>query len=303
MKKTLTKLATKGVMAGIGKASNVAKSADSNKKHVIINYLLVGISIIVCLVSFFTAVDIILSGYWDFFFFFIFLLFGLTTGYFLYSFFKNAITIWSNIKIHFLAFITVWGNLYWIFSVMDPEISHFIFFPILAYGDYLIIKWIKVGIPFNKQVSDAYIHFIPEVIRDKIATIFSALKKFFNWLITNPVMKKIGKVIMAIGIGYLIKTILGSGDDDDDDDLTGQAFDTDGDGLVDTVSMDTDGDGLVDTIAMDTDGDGLVDTIAMDTDGDGLVDTVSMDTDGDGLADTIAMDTDGDGKADIKIKK
>lgn len=102
-----------------------------------------------------------------------------------------------------------------------------------------------------------------------------------------------------------------------------EKFDTDNDGITDTVLIteDRDGDGLADSIAIlhDSDGDGHIDSFitASDTDQDGEFDTVSLgadvdrdgsidlviqegDLDGDGFADyrAVAADLNGDGRAD-----
>ena len=100
------------------------------------------------------------------------------------------------------------------------------------------------------------------------------------------------------------------------------AFDTDGDGVVDTVdafpldsneSVDTDGDGTGNNADTDDDGDGVLDTVdafpldsseSVDTDGDGTGNNADTDDDDDGVVDTAdafpldsneSVDTDGDG--------
>jgi hypothetical protein len=89
-------------------------------------------------------------------------------------------------------------------------------------------------------------------------------------------------------------------------------YDTDGDGIINSIDVDDDHDGILDTDegsgVTDTDGDGVVDSLDIDSDGDGIVDNVEAqaenvtyvpptgtDTDGDGLDD--AYDTDNGGTA------
>jgi len=77
------------------------------------------------------------------------------------------------------------------------------------------------------------------------------------------------------------------------------SFDSDGDGIADTIAVDTDGDGNYDSFVMDTDGDGSFDSFISDADGDGHFDSMGMDTDGDGQIDIVSTDLDGDGSIDI----
>ncbi len=89
-------------------------------------------------------------------------------------------------------------------------------------------------------------------------------------------------------------------------------YDTDGDGIINSIDTDDDHDGILDTDegsgVTDTDGDGTPDSLDIDSDGDGIVDNVEAqaedvtyvpptgtDTDGDGLDD--AYDTDDGGTA------
>lgn len=100
-------------------------------------------------------------------------------------------------------------------------------------------------------------------------------------------------------------------------DPTQEMYDTDGDGIADTIYADTDGNGIVDTmVSVDADGtlikmydynqDGQIDAgdCYVDLDGDGVYDMVVdiLDTDHDGTADTARtyVDLDGDLQADIE---
>ncbi|MEM9942640.1 MAG: DUF4347 domain-containing protein [Planctomycetota bacterium] len=96
-------------------------------------------------------------------------------------------------------------------------------------------------------------------------------------------------------------------------------FDSDGDGLVDSLDNDSDNDGIsdlkesgnADAIAADVDGDGVLSLDeTVDSDGDGILDifeasdlgsnigTVATDADADGIADYQDLDSDNDGFAD-----
>jgi hypothetical protein len=76
------------------------------------------------------------------------------------------------------------------------------------------------------------------------------------------------------------------------------AVDTNGDGMIDTISYDTTGDGRIDKIEYDTNHDGKVNKIEYDTSRDGKVDTIKHDTNHDGKFDKIEYDTNHDGKFD-----
>jgi hypothetical protein len=106
--------------------------------------------------------------------------FFIASGYFVYSFFKHKIPIWTNIKIHFVACITVIRDIGWLTTILNPEFSHLKELPILALGNYMIYKWIKDGVPVNKQLNDAYVRFIPEIIRKKIADYIENIKTGFT---------------------------------------------------------------------------------------------------------------------------
>lgn len=88
-------------------------------------------------------------------------------------------------------------------------------------------------------------------------------------------------------------------------------YDTDLDGIINSLDLDSDNDGIADLVeagGVDTNGDGSVD-IATDTDGDGLADTydtsnggvniANLDTDGDGIVNSKDLDSDNDGIPDV----
>ena len=201
--------------------------------------------------------------------------------YILFNRFSNKISIMDSVKKHFLLWLNFISNLifgsmiYYMFNVGSIQIIELIItFPILYLnfvGDFSIIEAFRKGTTINEQYSIQYIRFVPEPIRNFISSIINGLKSFLNWLTTSA----IGKVILSIGLGYIIKSFMSNSDEDD---LANFSIDTDGDGIIDTVGMDTDGDGIVDTVSMDTDGDGLADSVAVDIDGDGVADTI-IDTD------------------------
>ena len=84
-----------------------------------------------------------------------------------------------------------------------------------------------------------------------------------------------------------------------------QGFDTDGDGVPDTVDQDDDNDGIPDAVEGlgDFDGDGIPNSLDLDSDGDGIPDVIEAggaDPDGDGRIGTgPIVDTDGDGLSNI----
>jgi len=204
--------------------------------------------------------------------------------------FFNKVSIIDSVKTHFLLWLNFISNLifgsmlYYIFNNGSIQIIELIITSPILYlnfiGDFSIIEAFRKGTTINEQYNIQYIRFVPEPIRNIIASIMGGFKLFLNWLTTSA----IGKIILSIGLGYLIKSFMS---DTEEEDLSTFSMDTDGDGIVDTVGMDTDGDGIVDTVSMDTDGDGIVDTVSMDTDGDGITDTVAVDIDGDGTVDAI----------------
>ena len=88
-------------------------------------------------------------------------------------------------------------------------------------------------------------------------------------------------------------------------------YDTDQDGIINSLDLDSDNDGIADLVeagGIDTNGDGVVD-ITTDTDGDGLaniydtdnggVNIANLDTDGDGIKNAYDLDSDGDGIPDV----
>jgi len=84
-------------------------------------------------------------------------------------------------------------------------------------------------------------------------------------------------------------------------------FDTDGDGITDSIEIDSDGDGITDLTesgGIDNDGDGVIDNFA-DANGDGIDDafaaipTIPNDSDGDGIPDFQDTDSDNDGISDL----
>ncbi|MEM9214573.1 MAG: cadherin-like domain-containing protein, partial [Cyanobacteria bacterium P01_F01_bin.150] len=89
-------------------------------------------------------------------------------------------------------------------------------------------------------------------------------------------------------------------------------FDSDGDGVVDSIDLDDDNDGILDTdelgltradMATDVDSDGIPDlmdpdqTPGDDLNNDGILD--SFDTDGDGIINSLDLDSDNDGISDL----
>ncbi len=78
----------------------------------------------------------------------------------------------------------------------------------------------------------------------------------------------------------------------------GDASDTDGDGVIDSLDADDDGDGILDTAEDAACTPALA---TCDTDGDGLPNSKDMDSDNDGINDVTEaglLDADADGKAD-----
>ena len=83
-------------------------------------------------------------------------------------------------------------------------------------------------------------------------------------------------------------------------------YDTDSDGVIDSLDIDSDNDGIVDVIEAggeDVNGDGIIDNFT-DSDGDGLDDATATtpldnpDTDNDGIKDVDDIDADNDGIPD-----
>lgn len=94
---------------------------------------------------------------------------------------------------------------------------------------------------------------------------------------------------------------------DANNDGVNDAYDTDGDGIINSKDLDSDNDGIPDIVeagGIDTNGDGRVDVLT-DTDGDGLANTydttnggvniANLDTDGDGVPNFTDLDSDNDG--------
>lgn len=69
--------------------------------------------------------------------------------------------------------------------------------------------------------------------------------------------------------------------------MESQYFDTDYDGIVDTIVTDTNGDGYVDVQEWDTNADGWADEAEYDYNYDGYVDEYASDTDYDGFYDVV----------------
>lgn len=80
-----------------------------------------------------------------------------------------------------------------------------------------------------------------------------------------------------------------------------QAFDLDGDGVIDGIGIivDQNGNGIPDGYAIDTKGTGQADLFITDSNEDGHMDIYGTDTTGDGKADVIAQDINGDGVPDV----
>lgn len=77
-----------------------------------------------------------------------------------------------------------------------------------------------------------------------------------------------------------------------------EAYDTNGDGIIDSVTIDDNGDGVPDIQVNDTNFDGTPDQVLYDTDGDGVANYEADDTNGDGVIDSVSGDTNADGTAD-----
>jgi len=77
----------------------------------------------------------------------------------------------------------------------------------------------------------------------------------------------------------------------------GTGFDTDNDGIADTLDLDSDNDGIPDSIegdaSIDSDADGIPDYLDLDSDNDGLSDLTES-----GISDPASLDTDNDGRID-----
>ena len=81
--------------------------------------------------------------------------------------------------------------------------------------------------------------------------------------------------------------------------VTYGAYDTDGNGYIDTYSFDASGDGYDDVLAFDYDETGYVEQVAVDGDLDGYLDTWVFDFDEDALPDQVGIDSTLDGSPDI----
>ncbi|WP_337045235.1 hypothetical protein [Emticicia sp. 17c] len=83
----------------------------------------------------------------------------------------------------------------------------------------------------------------------------------------------------------------------------GDATDTDGDGIADSIDLDDDNDGILDTVEISASCTGITGstTSNSDCDGDGVPNSLDLDSDNDGINDVIeahGTDTNGDGMAD-----
>lgn len=78
-------------------------------------------------------------------------------------------------------------------------------------------------------------------------------------------------------------------------------YDTNYDGVEDTVMQDTHGDGVADVIGYDADQNGVVEQMSVDTNNDSVLDTYAYDTNQNGIIDTVLVDENQDGYTDSVI--
>lgn len=158
----------------------------------------------------------------------------------------------------------------------------------------------KTGMVVFEILLFSFVAYIPFVLISIITGVFLEKSSY------KIKLKRLLSIIFIVWALYKLFSSFNSGKKsygvDTDGDGIKDAFDINGDGLIDTIKFDSNGDGILDTAFSDLNGDGLIDTIASDTNGDGLIDTIVSDMNGDGRIDTIIKDVNSDGVADIIIR-